>query len=151
LRKNTRKGKAEGLFSRAKRLLKNEKGQSLVETALVLPVLLLLFCGIVDFSWIMGNQLIAENGCREGARLGAVISSQADYGSQISTRVMAVTPGYSHAGISVSSTLSNPSNPSAGDITVKISYTFRLLTPMAQTILGEQDYTASAICIMKAE
>lgn len=138
-------------MKRVLRLFKNEKGQSLVEMAMVLPVLLLLFCGIIDFGWIMGNQIIAENGSREGARLGAVVAAKSDYSSQVCSRVLAVTPGYSHSGISISIALTSPSDPSQGDIKVTLTYTFKLLTPMAQMILGKQSYTATSTCIMKVE
>lgn len=131
--------------------LKNEKGQSLVETALVLPIIILLFCGIADTGWIMANQLVAENGCREGARLGAVVASDANYQSEISSRVIAVTPNYSHSGLHVTTTLTSPSKPAQGDVQVTVTFTFRLLTPMAQIVLGKQNYTATSTCIMKAE
>lgn len=134
-----------------RRLWRNEKGQSLVEMAVALPVLLLILCGIVDFGWIMGNQIIAENGCREGARLGAVVGTKPDYETSIVNRVMAVTPGYSHSGIAVDATLSNPSKPDEGDVTVTVKFTFPLLTPLAQTILGTQNYTATSSVIMKVE
>jgi Flp pilus assembly protein TadG len=150
--RNDKKERRMGaLFAKLKRLMKNRKGQSLVETALVLPIVLLLFCGIVDFGWIMGNQLIADNSCREGARLGAVVATDSDYGSQVRSRVLSVTPAFSHSGISVSTTLTNPSNPTNGDVRVTIHYTFKILTPIAQILLGEQEYTATSTCVMKAE
>lgn len=139
------------MLKRLRRLWHNEKGQSLVEMAVALPVLLLILCGIVDFGWIMGNQIIAENGCREGARLGAVVGTKSDYEISIINRVIAVTPGYSHSGMAVNATLSNPSKPDEGDVTVTVQYTFPLLTPLAQTILGKQSYTAASIVIMKVE
>lgn len=131
--------------------LKRRDGQSLVETAIVLPVLLMLFCGIADFGWIMANTLITENGSREGARFGTVVATAADCSSQVRSRVISVTPGYSHPGISVSTTLTNPSDPSKGDVRVTVHYTFPLLTPIAQIVLGSQEYTANSTCIMKAE
>jgi Flp pilus assembly protein TadG len=131
--------------------MKSSRGQSLVETAVALPIILLLFCGVVDFGWIMGNQIIAENGCREGARLGVVVAAESDCGTQVRSRVMAVTPSFSHEGISVSTTITNPSDPGSGDVRVTVSYTFKLLTPIAQIFLGEEDYTASSTCVMKAE
>ena len=35
-----------------KSFLKREKGQSIVEFALVLPLILLIVCGIIDFGWL---------------------------------------------------------------------------------------------------
>ena len=40
---------------------KRENGQSAVEFALVLPILLLIVCGILDFGWLFYNQLSVEN------------------------------------------------------------------------------------------
>ena len=128
-----------------RRFARNRCGQSLVETAVVLPIILLLFCGIVDFGWIMGNQIIAENGCREGARLGAVVASQSNCAQQVQDRVIAVTPDYAHDGITVATV------ESGGDVNVTVYFKFRLLTPLAQTILGGEDYTVTSTCIMKAE
>jgi Flp pilus assembly protein TadG len=131
--------------------LKCRKGQSLVETALVLPVVIMLFCGIADFGWIMANTLIVENGSREGARYGTLVAAESDCVSQIQNRVLSVMPAYSHKGMIVATTITNPSDPSKGDVKVTVKFTFTLLTPVAQTILGKQDYTTSSTCIMKAE
>lgn len=44
----------------------------MVEFALVLPILLLLIGGIIDFGWIFHNQLAANNASREAARFIAI-------------------------------------------------------------------------------
>jgi Flp pilus assembly protein TadG len=49
-----------------------ERGQGLVEFALVAPVLLILVLGIVDFGWALRSWMTVTNSAREGARLGAV-------------------------------------------------------------------------------
>lgn len=49
------------------------KGQSLVEMALVLPILLLLFMGIMDFGRMLFLYAQLANAAREGARYGAVV------------------------------------------------------------------------------
>ena len=54
------------------KLIKSEKGQSMVETALVLPLILLLLFGIFDFGWLFYNKLQVQNCAREGARFAAV-------------------------------------------------------------------------------
>jgi hypothetical protein len=134
-----------GFAQKLLRLLKNRKGQSLVETAVVLPIILLLFCGIVDFGWIMGNQIIAENACREGARLGAVTATQGDCAARVEERVMGVTPNFTHEGLTVETHIGG------GDVRVTVRYEFRILTPIAQMLLGKEAYTVTAACVMKAE
>ncbi len=51
---------------------KDEKGQSMVELALVLPILLLLFMGMVQFGFIFNGHITVTSAAREGARLAAV-------------------------------------------------------------------------------
>jgi Flp pilus assembly protein TadG len=52
-------------------MLRSERGQSLVELALVLPLLLLLFGGIVDLGRVFYTYIGLTNATREGARTGA--------------------------------------------------------------------------------
>jgi hypothetical protein len=49
-----------------------ERGQSLVETAIVFPVLLLLLAAVVDFGRAFDAYIVLTNAAREGARFGAV-------------------------------------------------------------------------------
>jgi hypothetical protein len=51
---------------------RRERGQSLVEFALLAPVLILLFMGIFDFGWILHKQIQMDNATRMGARRAAV-------------------------------------------------------------------------------
>lgn len=52
------------------RLRKGERGQALVEMALVLPLLLLLLFGIIEFGRVGHAYLTLNYAAREGARLG---------------------------------------------------------------------------------
>lgn len=52
--------------------IKDQRGQALVEMALVLPLLLLLVLGIIQFGFIFMSQLAVNNATREGARYAAV-------------------------------------------------------------------------------
>jgi hypothetical protein len=51
---------------------KENRGASMVEFAIVLPLLLLLVFGIIEFGLIVYNKQILTNACREGARAGVV-------------------------------------------------------------------------------
>jgi hypothetical protein len=50
-----------------------EDGQGLVEFAIILPVLLLLLLGMIEFGLILYNQHVITNASREGARYGIVV------------------------------------------------------------------------------
>ena len=58
-----------GFFSRYK---KNESGQGLAEFAIVMPVLLFLLMGIIQFGCIFNGQVTVTSAAREGARLAVV-------------------------------------------------------------------------------
>jgi Flp pilus assembly protein TadG len=50
----------------------HETGQSLVEIALVLPVLIILFLGIAEVGFLLFAQVQVANATREGARYGSL-------------------------------------------------------------------------------
>jgi hypothetical protein len=49
----------------------SNRGQALVEMALILPILLLLFAGLIELGFSFYDYLIVVNAAREGARFGA--------------------------------------------------------------------------------
>ena len=50
----------------------DDRGANLVEFAMVMPFLLVLLIGIVEFSWTFATNLDVKQGAREGARITAV-------------------------------------------------------------------------------
>ncbi|MCL7454465.1 MAG: pilus assembly protein [Anaerolineae bacterium] len=61
-----------GLISKEKKRKRSERGQSLVETAIVIPVLFLLLAAVIDFGRAFDAYIVLTNGAREGARWGSV-------------------------------------------------------------------------------
>ena len=49
--------------------MRSERGAELVEFAIVMPVLLMLVAGIVDFAFLFHSYQVTTNAAREGARL----------------------------------------------------------------------------------
>lgn len=58
-----------------KNLYNNENGQALVEFTLILPILILLVLGIIEFGWLLNAQITLNSSAREGARVGAVLNT----------------------------------------------------------------------------
>ena len=54
------------------RLKKNNRGAALLELAIIIPVLLLLILGLVEFGWIFNGYITLTGVAREGARVAAV-------------------------------------------------------------------------------
>jgi len=59
-------------MSRLQRMGHKERGASLVEFAVVLPLLILLVFGIMEAGWLFAQQVEIRNAAREGARLAVV-------------------------------------------------------------------------------
>lgn len=126
---------------------KKEDGQAMVEFALVLPILILFVSGIIDFGWIFGNQLLANNACREAARYNAIhynidkmtITQARDKAEEI---IEDRAPTVNINNVNVTN--------SAENITVSLESDIFIITPFLSAILGET-FTLEATCIMKLE
>lgn len=59
---------------------RNERGASIVEFAVVVPLFVLLVFGIIEAGWFFAQQVEVRNAVREGARIAVV-----DYGSAAAT------------------------------------------------------------------
>ena len=55
--------------------LKREDGAAAVEFAILLPILLLILFGIIEFGFALHGKEVITNASREGARAGIVIAS----------------------------------------------------------------------------
>jgi len=60
------------MFVTASNMKKNREGAAAVEFALVLPLLILLLLGVIEFSVLFYDKAMITNASREGARLGIV-------------------------------------------------------------------------------
>jgi len=50
----------------------SSRGQTLVEFALLSPIIILLLVGIIDFGMAMNRRIVLQHAAREGARMAAV-------------------------------------------------------------------------------
>lgn len=66
-----------------------QKGAAVVEFAIVVPLLLLLLFGMVEFSLLLYNKHIITNASREGARYAIVVTSGARHSQEDVSKVVA--------------------------------------------------------------
>jgi Flp pilus assembly protein TadG len=59
-------------------LIRNNKGVTALETAIVMPVFLLLIFGIIEFGLMMHVSSLVENATHEAARKGSTGNSYRD-------------------------------------------------------------------------
>ena len=65
------------MMQRIKNLYRSQKGQSLVEFVLVLPIFIILLFGIMEFGRIWETMNVLTSAAREGARVAAVTNPDA--------------------------------------------------------------------------
>jgi Flp pilus assembly protein TadG len=65
--KRSRMERMKGIINTGR---KNERGASAIEFAIVLPVLILLLFGIIEFGVLLFDKAVLTNASREGARAG---------------------------------------------------------------------------------
>jgi Flp pilus assembly protein TadG len=65
----------------------NKKGQSMVEMALILPIIILLFMGMVEFSRIFGSYLLVTHASREGARMASIGRTDEEVRTNVTNKV----------------------------------------------------------------
>jgi Flp pilus assembly pilin Flp len=61
-----------------KNIFKDEKGQNIVEFALITPILLVLFMGVFDFGWLLHKQIQLDHATRAAARRAVVGADNAE-------------------------------------------------------------------------
>ncbi len=103
---------------------RDEAGQSLVEFAMVVPLLLLVLFAIIDFGRIYQGHVSLTNAAREGARAGAVGESSATVQTRVATTASPLTP-------TVSVTIPSKSGDS---VVVDATATVTLITPLGAMI-----------------
>ena len=113
-------------------VISRKKGQAVVEAALVLPLFLLILCGILDFGWIFAHQIALNNTSRDAARYATIQYAEADLQNLVTSRVQATGGMGGGAGILVTVIKLN------GDVTVQIQKNIRVLTPLAGIFVSGQ-------------
>ncbi|MEA3345829.1 MAG: TadE family protein [Chloroflexota bacterium] len=108
-------------------MLKAEKGQSVVELALLLPILMIILTGVVDLGRAFNAYITITNAAREGARYGSLNPTDTN---GIKARVMGEAAG---SGVSVEegdipAPTCDPSCEPGNTICVEVHHDFPLLT-----------------------
>jgi Flp pilus assembly protein TadG len=128
-----------------------EKGQAVVEFAIVLPILLAILGGIIDFGWIYSNQLAINNCTREAARYAAVNSDQTNYQELITAKINAIAAEAIKENLQISVAFSDTLNPTNGDVVVTVQSSVNALTPLVGIFFENQQVNLLSSVTMKVE
>ena len=127
-------------------IFRNQRGQAMVELVLILPILLLLLFGIVDFGRIYASNLVINNAAREGARAAALGAPDEDIVIIVNDRctfldktklAIEITP------LSLERISGNPVN-------INVQYPVEINTPLISAITGDP-YLVFAQVTMRVE
>ncbi|HXH13859.1 MAG TPA: TadE family protein [Alphaproteobacteria bacterium] len=131
--------------------LKREEGAAAVEFALVLPLLLMILFGIIEFGLVLFRQEVITNASREGARFGILIGDPRPTTEQIED---VVNTYLTNAGLDAGNatvSVTGAQGASGGDLTVSVLYPYDFLV-LPNFALGLSDtLNLSATTVMKME
>ncbi len=130
---------------------RKQRGQTLAEFALILPILLLILMGMFDF----GRAIVAYNTLSEAARNGARVSivnqKSADICSIAASRAVAISlpttcaPTSTAVGIYVTGCTALKCEQ-----TVRATYQFLAITPIIGNIIGPITMSATSIVLVES-
>src|SRR2546423_4556015 len=103
--------------------LKNERGQTMTELALVLPILVVLVLAIAQFGVAFNNYVTLTDATRAGARTGAVSGNSSTPASDCVTAVRNAATDLTAANLNVSC---SSSWTIGSDVTVTASYPYSI-------------------------
>jgi hypothetical protein len=114
---------------------RRQRGQSMVEFALLLPIFLVVLFLIIDFGVGVSRWVVITNSTREGARIGAVGATTAEIADKVSTTSNGLLAP-SDVNVYYLDTDGNGDVGDRGDsVVVESSYDYGLITPL-QVFLG---------------
>lgn len=120
------------------------RGQSVVELAIALPVLLALVVGIFEFVRAWNVRQVLTNTAREGARLAVIpTSSQADVQAKIDAGLIAAALDPSVATITINGLGDGTGTPATIDIVYPYNFTF--IGPVLALLDGASSVPAGQI------
>lgn len=104
---------------------KRDEGAAAVELAILLPVLLLLIFGIVDFGRMLNSQIIITEAAREGARWAALGQTTPTPAARATTAAIGLTAPAPTATVTACPLSAAP----ADRATATVTYQFNFITP----------------------
>jgi Flp pilus assembly protein TadG len=115
---------------------RNERGAVAAEFAILLPVLLTIVLGTIEFGMLMYGREVVTNAAREGARAGIVLGPPKRTAAEITAiaNTYLTSTGVSTASVTFNPTGAGGANPAT--LTVAATYRYPFLFPYIPAVLG---------------
>lgn len=111
--------------------MRKHKGQATLELALVLPIILIMFCAIVDFGRVLHTKEQLNLVAQEAVRLGGLGKSD----SEVAAYVVDKTDLKDKDTLKFSFTPEYAGRKSGDYLTLKITYEIKYITPLMNIFL----------------
>ena len=120
-----------------------ERGQALVEFAIIIPILLAVLLGIVEFARAWQIQQVVTNAAREGARV-SVIATATDAQVVAAINTYCASAGLDMSQVAMSYTPNPGVSGTPDTVTVSYNYTYGLFGPV-MNLLGSGGSTPGSV------
>lgn len=114
--------------------MKRQGGQSTVEMAIILPILLVLFLGIFDIGHILYIDEMLSNASREGARYGSLNTANSTDTQGIDDAVLADISGLNTNNLQISSSVVTEAS-GVNYVKVVVQYPVTIITPLFSEVI----------------
>ena len=134
-----------------KRPRRRDSGEALIEIALVLPILLLLSMGMLDFGRAFWAKSLVDQAAREAARVASISGDPVD----VALAEQRGNDVLNASGIPGNHTTVDPMAPDK-TVTATVTYSFTFVTPGLFALLGKglndpSGITMTGKCVMRVE
>jgi len=134
-------------------IIERERGQSIVEFALVLPVVLLLIFGLLEFGRVINAEISAGHCANELARyavIGRTVQQVRDYAYD--TPVCPTFNLEDEGTLNIAIDVQYPSGEGVGKaVVVEITYPIEIVVPLISGLFDEGTYTAHGPSTLQME
>ncbi len=138
------------------RLIRNQRGAALLETAVTIPIILLIAVSIFEFGRAYQTWQVLTNAAREGARV-AILTDMTDQQVQNTVRVYMTSgglPNAATAAVNINRNVAMGAN-TASRITVNYPFQFIVLNPVVRLVTPNSGtgapLTMQSVALMRNE
>ncbi len=126
--------------------LRSELGASAVEFALLLPLLMMVLFGIIEFGFALYQQAVLTNASREGSRLGIVQAVPAITTAQINAAIdNYLTPAGINPANVTRTIVAGGGTGTPVSVSLTLPYTFMVLPNLTSSVVPQINLTAYTV------
>lgn len=123
------------------KLRREQKGQALVEMALVIPLFFILLFGVIEMGRIGYAYITVSNAARAGARLATTGGTD----QEIRAAVFEAAPSLNPSELTIQITPNESSRQSGQGVTVEVTYPVELVIPIISNVIPNPIVVSSTL------